>query len=680
MVLNKYSKITPFLIVTVIALLGLSSSANAYCGDGLLDAQLEQCDDGNFTNRDGCNSYCKNEDMTVPSLVSSTPLDNATDIATDIPTLELTFSEPLNPAFVTPATIQLKQAGELLKIEVLLNKDKTTVSITPKQALFSEKRHSIYIKGIQDMAGNAQGTPIIILFTTAVAIDRQPPVVFLAPLAGEYTVAQSLILQAYLDDRIFADNIDPIAKIYYTLDGSTPTRTSPVFSPSKDVVLRNATTLKYFAEDDKGNRTPVQSAHYTFKCGERPNAKTVIPYPFCTIQECNYGFSLVGNACVVHLDGSSGNDDPWAGALTAPTLPSPTPLNISTKPAIRFNKEHNGVIKRPLIFEDTKRGTFIYFKQNTVVTDDDNKPFVGYITPPDNLYSKDFPIHFGYTFKSIFSFFPPTNALLHFKPGYEILFPITDAFEANAPIFIFSYDPASERYTPLPSDQVTVDFKTKQVRISSDHSDIFFVAQAATGYNQSLFTDMVGHWAQNYAELLYRKNIVKGKDKGIFAPDDFLTRAEFIKICLTAIGVKIPTEDEVTESPFKDVSLSSWYVPYLQKAKELSLIAGYANGKFEPDRPINRAEAIKILISAFKFKLEDYQKLSPDTKRYPDVFQSTWYFPYVNFVIHNDLLDALRDGKTKLPGKLFGPERLITRGEMAKLAVKTIDYKANQKR
>ena len=38
------------------------ASETSYCGDGSLNELHEECDDGNFINRDGCSTYCKIED------------------------------------------------------------------------------------------------------------------------------------------------------------------------------------------------------------------------------------------------------------------------------------------------------------------------------------------------------------------------------------------------------------------------------------------------------------------------------------------------------------------------------------------------------------------------------------------------------------------------------------------
>ncbi|MBI5411971.1 S-layer homology domain-containing protein [Candidatus Peregrinibacteria bacterium] len=650
------------------------STAFAYCGDSVLKPPQEQCDDGNFVNRDGCDSYCKIEDMTPPTLSSSSPVNGTTGIPTDIHSISLLFSEALDPKTVNTNTIQLKYGGEALSIAVSLKEDGKTVLISPRQSLFSEKKHSLYTQGVADASGNQQTIPIIILFTTAKAVDREPPPVVLDPPPGKYNVGQVITMTAYLDKRVFINNIDPTAKIYYTLNGLAPTKESPIYK--KPFTLRSNTTVKYFSEDSAGNTTAASIVRYTFGCPDLANAKTISSYPSCKIKECIFGFSLFSNTCIAQLDAKSMSADPFASAVTAPLLPSSTPLFINSKPAIRFTDQHQGTLTRPIIFQDVVRGTTVNFVSGTKIATADHKPFVGYVTPPENLYSKDFPIHFGYTFKSIFSFFAPDKTVLFFDPFYQITLPITDIFEDQAPITVFSYNPSLEKYTPFPDDRVAIDWDKRTIRISSDHSDYFFVAQPGAGFNQVYFQDTIGHWAQNYAELLYRKGIVKGKAKGIFSPEDKLTRAEFVKIVLAALGATIPREDEVQESLFADVPLDAWYAPYIQKAASLKLIQGYSNRTFKPDAPINRAEAIKMAVTAFGFKIDALSEL-PVSRPFPDIESNAWYTPSVLFVIKNDLLAAPRDRRTGIPGKIFSPGRPITRAEMAELTIKALGFKAS---
>ena len=43
----------------------LNNCTRAKCGDGYIEVNVEQCDDGNVENVDGCSSRCKKENIVV---------------------------------------------------------------------------------------------------------------------------------------------------------------------------------------------------------------------------------------------------------------------------------------------------------------------------------------------------------------------------------------------------------------------------------------------------------------------------------------------------------------------------------------------------------------------------------------------------------------------------------------
>lgn len=92
--------------------------------------------------------------------------------------------------------------------------------------------------------------------------DTIPPTVTVSPAAGTYTSAQSVTLSA-----------NEAATIYYTLDGSSPTTSSSVYS--SPISVSTTTTLKYFAKDTSGNSSTEQSLIYTINIPADTTAPTV---------------------------------------------------------------------------------------------------------------------------------------------------------------------------------------------------------------------------------------------------------------------------------------------------------------------------------------------------------------------------------------------------------------------
>ena len=171
------------------------------------------------------------------------------------------------------------------------------------------------------------------------------------------------------------------------------------------------------------------------------------------------------------------------------------------------------------------------------------------------------------------------------------------------------------------------------------------------------FTDIIGHWAEDYIRQIYEKGIVSGKSATIFDPDSNITRAELTKIALNTFDYSVPTS--VQTAPFPDVTLDAWYVAYVTEAKESGIVEGYPDG-FHPNNPITRAAALKILLEAAGMEV------GSGVTGFPDVPQDAWFAPYVAFAETNGIVGGYPDGT-------FGPGNRITRAEVAKIVVKILE-------
>ena len=163
------------------------------------------------------------------------------------------------------------------------------------------------------------------------------------------------------------------------------------------------------------------------------------------------------------------------------------------------------------------------------------------------------------------------------------------------------------------------------------------------------FVDTASHWAKDYVSDLYAKEIVSGKDETHYAPDDAVTRAEFTKIVVGAFDLDMVS----TTGSFSDTD-SHWGSKYIEAAKAAGVVGGYEDGTFGPDAEINRAEALKILLEAAEVSL------TAAAADFPDVASDAWYAKYVNYAAANEIVGGYSDGT-------FGPDRSITRGEVAKV-------------
>lgn len=138
------------------------------------------------------------------------------------------------------------------------------------------------------------------------------------------------------------------------------------------------------------------------------------------------------------------------------------------------------------------------------------------------------------------------------------------------------------------------------------------------------------------------QGIVNGYEDGTYKPDSQINRAEFVKIIISAIF----TEDQISQCTptknFSDVSASDWFYPYVCTASNNEIVNGYSDGSFKPGNYINFAEASKIIVNAFGYET------SP---------KELWYQSFV---------EKLEEFKA-IPSSICSISKNISRGEMAEM-------------
>ncbi len=114
-------------------------------------------------------------DTTAPTLVSRTPAANATGVAPSNP-IRANFSEMLDAATVSPATVELRNAANaLVPATIGYSAGSQSIRITPTSALQYSSSYTVSIRGgasdprVKDPAGNALAATQTWSFTTAAA-------------------------------------------------------------------------------------------------------------------------------------------------------------------------------------------------------------------------------------------------------------------------------------------------------------------------------------------------------------------------------------------------------------------------------------------------------------------------------------------------------------------------------
>lgn len=119
----------------------------------------------------------------------------------------------------------------------------------------------------------------------------------------------------------------------------------------------------------------------------------------------------------------------------------------------------------------------------------------------------------------------------------------------------------------------------------------------------AIFSDVSS--THKYAQALQYfkdRHVLAGYKDGSFQPDAPLQRAEFIKFLVTALNL-YPTPVMYTQC-FTDVK-SEWFAPQVCYAKAKGWIKGYPDKSFHPRDEVKKNEIIKILLLAFKVELQE---------------------------------------------------------------------------
>jgi hypothetical protein len=120
-----------------------------------------------------------------------------------------------------------------------------------------------------------------------------------------------------------------------------------------------------------------------------------------------------------------------------------------------------------------------------------------------------------------------------------------------------------------------------------------------------------------------------------------------------------PSTTPGAATPAPSVALTDiaghWAHAEIDKLIHSGAVAGYPDRTFKPDQSITRAEFVKILVAAFKLEAKAGQLFS-DTANH-------WAKDYIATANAHGIVDGYSDS-------LFGPDDLITREQMAVMAVK----------
>ncbi|WP_310428943.1 S-layer homology domain-containing protein [Chamaesiphon sp. VAR_48_metabat_135_sub] len=169
-------------------------------------------------------------------------------------------------------------------------------------------------------------------------------------------------------------------------------------------------------------------------------------------------------------------------------------------------------------------------------------------------------------------------------------------------------------------------------------------------------SDVAGNWAEPFIKVLVNKGIIAGYPDGTFRPDQPVNRAEFAALLTKAFDLT-PTREVST---FRDVPKKFWGAGVIDKAYRAGFLAGYPNKTFGPTQNILRIESLVSISNGSKLQADG----SPS--KVDELFTDAAQVPPFG---RNALIAATQKCVTvsvSYPdGKTFNPNGVATRADVA---------------
>ena len=124
-------------------------------------------------------------------------------------------------------------------------------------------------------------------------------------------------------------------------------------------------------------------------------------------------------------------------------------------------------------------------------------------------------------------------------------------------------------------------------------------------YATSKLSDVNGHWAQKEIDTFIRSNYISGYPDGTFKPNNSISRAEFVKIFNKVFGLT-----SADGNTFVDVPNDHWAKDEIDIAVTNGVCQGTSATTFDPEAPITREQAAKMIANYKKISDNNHNKLN----------------------------------------------------------------------
>lgn len=166
------------------------------------------------------------------------------------------------------------------------------------------------------------------------------------------------------------------------------------------------------------------------------------------------------------------------------------------------------------------------------------------------------------------------------------------------------------------------------------------------------------HWAFTYIDSLWKSNNVSGYTDNTFRPDNTVTREEFVKMAVSAVGFY----DRTAECNFGDVNEEHWAYRYISSACQKSIVNGINETTFGLGSPITREDVAVITARIIDLvnNTEVAKEQGISTAFTDDSNISDYAKTSVKMLVNEGIISGFEDNS-------FKPKEYLTRAQSAKI-------------
>ncbi|MCA0983477.1 S-layer homology domain-containing protein [Halobacillus yeomjeoni] len=180
-------------------------------------------------------------------------------------------------------------------------------------------------------------------------------------------------------------------------------------------------------------------------------------------------------------------------------------------------------------------------------------------------------------------------------------------------------------------------------------------------------TDISDHWAESEIRQFVNSSLLEGYETPNgdheIRPDQSISRAEFVTILNRVLELK----KQPSGPDFEDVA-GKWYEEQVYIAASNELVNGVGNNKFEPERPITRAEIASVVMRAFK---DEINMNEGTVKNFKDVSSDFWAYQTIQQASKVGIINGVSE-------TMFKPNRDASRAEAIVMIKRSLDKEISQ--